>query len=396
MVVKIYAPAPSTSSAVQYNERKVAEGKASVIFSSNIDDPRNPMKTFEQYENGSIRTEKMSFHASINPSITDNMTDGQVQEFARKYMEKMGYGKQPYILYKHTDTGRVHYHLVSVRVDENGRKIPDFRERKHSQEIMKELAPEFGYTVGKKKEMDQIPDNPEEEPKETKDFNPYDGFNPEKGEYGEQLNAIIELAKTYYFTQPDHFDLIMESLGIRVLRTDFEGHENMEFQGLDPKTKEPCTPLLSLPDEHWDLPEWTAIHARQCKGQIKTREKERVSNLAKTALKKCNTELHTRRYLAKCGIYLKLSTNVDGRIFGVTFVDHHNKCVFKASDLPDITASMFEEARVSKWEIQKDWDEKEKMTAEDAADIALAALGAERSRRGEDEQIMKRGRRGPN
>lgn len=396
MVVKIYAPAPSTSSAVQYNERKVAEGKASVIFSSNIGDLRNPMKTFEQYENGSIRTEKMSFHASINPSITDNMTDEQVQEFARKYMEKMGYGNQPFILYKHTDTGRIHYHLVSVRVDENGRKIPDFRERKHSQEIMRGLAPEFGYTIGKKKEMDQIPDNPEGEPKETKDFNPYDGFDPEKGDYGEQLNAIIELAKTYYFTQPDYFDLIMESLGIRVLRTDFEGHENMEFQGLDPKTKEPCTPLLSLPDEHWDLLEWTAIHARQCKGQIKTREKERVSNLAKTALKKCNTELHTRRYLAKCGIYLKLSTNVDGRIFGVTFVDHHNKCVFKASDLPDITASMFEETRVNKWEVQKDWDEKEKVTAEDAAGIALAALGAERSRRGEDEQIMKRGRRGPN
>lgn len=396
MVVKIYAPAPSTSSAVQYNERKVAEGKASVIFSSNIDDPRNPMKIFEQYENGSLRTEKMSFHASINPSITDNMTDEQVREFARKYMEKMGYGNQPFILYKHTDTGRIHYHLVSVRVDENGRKIPDFRERKHSQEIMKELAPEFGYTVGKKKEMDQIPDNPEEEPKEAKDFNPYDGFDPEKGDYGEQLNAIIELAKTYYYTQPDHFDLVMESLGIRVLRSDFEGHENMEFQGLDPKTKEPCTPIMALPDEHWDLPEWTAIHARMSKGQIKTREKERVANLAKTALKKCNTELHTRRYLSKCGIYLKLSTNVDGRIFGVTFVDHHNKCVFKASDLPDITASMFEEARVNKWEVQKDWDEKEKVTAEDAADIALAALGAERSRRNEDEQIMKRGRRGPN
>ncbi len=396
MVVKIYAPAPSTSSAVQYNERKVAEGKASVIFSSNIDDPRNPMKTFEQYENGSIRTEKMSFHASINPSITDNMTDDQVQEFARRYMKKMGYGNQPFILYKHTDTGRIHYHLVSVRVDENGRKIPDFRERKHSQEIMKEFAPDFGYTVGKKKEMDQIPDNPEEEPKEERDFNPYDGFDPEKGDYGEQLNAIIELAKTYYFTQPDHFDLIMESFGIRVLRTDFEGHENMEFQGLNPKTKEPCTPIMALPDEHWNLPEWTAIHARMSKGQIKTREKERVANLAKKALKKCNTELHTRRYLAKCGIYLKLSTNVDGRIFGVTFVDHYNKCVFKASDLPDITASMFEDARVNKWEHQKDWDEKEKVTADDAAVIALAALGAERSRRNEDEQIMKRGRRGPN
>ena len=84
---------------------------------------------------------------------------------------------------------------------------------------------------------------------------------------------------------------------------------------------------------------------------------------------------------------------MDGRIFGVTFVDHHNKCVFKASDLPDITASMFEAARVNKWE--KDWDEKEKVTAEDAADLVLAALGAERSRRNEDEEIMRKGKRRP-
>ena len=70
MVIKIYAPAPSTSSAVQYNERKVAEEKASVISSYRIADVADPMKTFIVYENGSLKTEKMSFHASINPSIT--------------------------------------------------------------------------------------------------------------------------------------------------------------------------------------------------------------------------------------------------------------------------------------------------------------------------------------
>ena len=40
--------------------------------------------------------------------------------------------------------------------------------------------------------------------------------------------------------------------------------------------------------------------------------------------------------------------------------------------------------------------EKEKSAAEEAADLFVAALGAERSRRGEDEAIMKKGRRGPN
>ena len=148
MVVKIYAPAPSVSSGLKYNERKVAEGKASVISSQKIDNLRNPMANFQRYENGSLRTKNLSFHASVNPSITDKMTDEQVKEFVKEYMQKMGYGDQPYILYKHTDTGRDHYHIVSVRVDENGRKIPDFRERKRSLQVLKELGPKYGFEVG--------------------------------------------------------------------------------------------------------------------------------------------------------------------------------------------------------------------------------------------------------
>ena len=76
----------------------------------------------------------------------------------------------------------------------------------------------------------------------------YDGFLPEKGRIAEQIEAIIELGKTYYFTQADHFDLVMESFGVKVTRAVYEGQEQMVFQGLDPKTHEPCTPILPLPE----------------------------------------------------------------------------------------------------------------------------------------------------
>ncbi len=384
MVIKIYAPAPSTSSAVQYNERKVAEGKASVIFSSKIDDPRNPMKTFKRYENGSIRTEKMSFHASINPSVTDNMTDAQVREFAREYMEKMGYGNQPYILYKHTDTGRIHYHIVSVRVDENGRKIPDFRERKRSQQAMRELAAKYGYEIGKKKEAGK-----QEGAGET---NPYQGFDPSAGEYGRQIERIAELAMTYHFTNSRQFAVVMESLGVKVVPQE-DG--SVGFIGLDPRTHKECTSVIRDAGIRYPTMDEIEEHAKQCTGQIKTREKERVRNVARAAMKSCNTELHTLRYLAKSGIYVKFSKTAEGKIFGVTFVDHHNKCVFKASEV-GIKAKEFEELRTGTWaEHEKGGDTKERSAAEDAADLALAALGAERSRRNEDEEIMRRGRRGP-
>ena len=154
MVVKIYAAAPSCSSAVQYNERKVTEGHASVLFSSGMDDPSRPMDTFSVYERGSLRCQNMSFHASVKPGKDDGMTDEKVKNFVKDYMERMGYGKQPWILYKHTDLERIHYHIVSVRVDKDGKKISDSYERKKSQEALKELAEAYGYTVGKKKDMD--------------------------------------------------------------------------------------------------------------------------------------------------------------------------------------------------------------------------------------------------
>ena len=50
------------------------------------------MGTFLRYENGSKRCEKMSFHASVNPSVTDKISPERIPDFVREYMEKMGYG----------------------------------------------------------------------------------------------------------------------------------------------------------------------------------------------------------------------------------------------------------------------------------------------------------------
>lgn len=213
------------------------------------------------------------------------------------------------------------------------------------------------------------------------------------------MEAIIDLVMSYHFTQPEHFDLIMEDLGVRVVRGNFEEHEWIQLQGLDPKTKEPCTPLMSPLDEYYDLPDMVAIHANQCKGQIKTREKEKVSNIARAALKVSKSQKHFENYLKKSGIKVVISRNVNNHIFGAVFIDHKNKCVFKASELPKFSAKMIEDARQNKWygeDNEKERNDQSRTAAEEAADLLISALGAEKSRRHEDEEIMRRGRKGPN
>ncbi|WP_278752718.1 relaxase/mobilization nuclease domain-containing protein, partial [Alistipes putredinis] len=61
-----------------------------------------------------------------------------------EYMERMGYGDQPYIVFKHKDIEREHLHIVSLRVDENGHKLPHDFEARHSMEILRDLERKYG------------------------------------------------------------------------------------------------------------------------------------------------------------------------------------------------------------------------------------------------------------
>ena len=98
------------------------------------------LRTFDEYENNpavSAKTRNMAFHMSINPGAGERMDDETVMRLASEVMSGLGYGNQPFIVYRHKDTDREHFHLVSVRVDRDGRVISDSHERRKLLAIMK-------------------------------------------------------------------------------------------------------------------------------------------------------------------------------------------------------------------------------------------------------------------
>ena len=124
MVAKINRGA-SLYGAVIYNQRKVDEATARIIAGNRMitdltGNPHNVMQqtlwAFESYLAANRNTEKPVLHISLNPSVDDRLTDGQFAELAREYMQKMGYGDQPYIVYLHEDIDRRHVHIVSTCV----------------------------------------------------------------------------------------------------------------------------------------------------------------------------------------------------------------------------------------------------------------------------------------
>jgi hypothetical protein len=62
------------------------------------------------------------FHAVISCKEKDKSKE-ELTQLAEKWLDQMGYGKNPYLLIFHKDTKNNHIHMVSSRVDKQGRLI---------------------------------------------------------------------------------------------------------------------------------------------------------------------------------------------------------------------------------------------------------------------------------
>ena len=136
--------------ALAYNQNKVDSGEAKVLFSNRmlLSEDGNfsigeCMRSFEMQMPVQLSTKKPILHISINPHPEDVLTDQQLSDIAKEYMRKLGYGDQPYLVYKHTDIGRHHIHIVGLRVDENGKPLNDKFEHRRSKQITRELEQKY-------------------------------------------------------------------------------------------------------------------------------------------------------------------------------------------------------------------------------------------------------------
>ena len=97
------------------------------------------MQAFEPYIALNSHVRKPVIHISLNPSPKDILSEEQMTVLAQEFMEKFGYGNQPYIVWLHEDIDRKHMHIVSVRINEKGEKIDHNREAIRAQNICREM-----------------------------------------------------------------------------------------------------------------------------------------------------------------------------------------------------------------------------------------------------------------
>lgn len=391
MVVKIMKSCPSVKNAMGYNERKVARGDAELLATANVRAcDASIQDTFRFLENRNIKSKDVSFHMSINPSETDGMTPEKALEFIGELMDGLGYGNQPYAVFRHTDIDREHYHVVSVKVNEQGKKISDFQDKRKAMSLTRQLADKYGYTLG----------NGEGEKAREQGID-IRRFNPHLGNVVAQMETIFKECCTYHFTSFQQFQMLMESHGLNV--THRSGDEStILLQGLDKEGK-PCTALIDERDTALSMYELYERRALQCYGKtsVRRRELDKVDSLAAFCLPRSTSQRHFENMLRRHEIDLRIHRNSSGGILGATFVDHATKSAFKCSELPSFRVDLIRAADASmQWhncpQENNDTGQSQSYNGPGVVDV-LEGLGAGQSREMEmmedDNRNKKKGKK---
>lgn len=389
MVAKIMQPTASMESPLEYNEEKVQAGEAIILGEFNKPErDRSVLDALERLERHRFRSQSVSFHMSINPAESESLTDEQACNLASDMMAGLGYGSQPFIVYKHTDIDRIHYHIVSIRIKEDGRRISDRQEHRKCQRILKELSDKYGFAVG----------NGERERLGAEGIDPR-LFNPETGNVLAQMKAVYEECCRYHMTTFNQFKLIMQAHGIDIQERAGD-RVALVLRGLDSDGKA-CTAPIYEKDIGLALYDMYEQRALACltDGNIKGRERQKISNLASYCLPYSQSEHHFKNMLAKHDVDLHIHRTKDGKIFGATFIDHSTKCAFKCSELSGFSLENLQNAESSgQWFPDEDNSHKQNTEESQSRDNLigdmLASMGQKSSKSKEkDAKRKKKGKK---
>lgn len=318
---------------LSYNNTKIQQEKGEILLTNKMIETLNGqysvpqlMKSFEPYLIANQKTEKHTLHISLNPDPGDHVSDQKYKEMAEQYMREMGYGEQPYVVFKHTDIDRSHIHIVSVCIDENGKKISDQFEKIRSMKICRELEKAFGLQPATEKQSQQ----------NEKIFRAVDY---KKGNVKSQISSVTRHLPEYYqFQTLGEYNALLSLYNITTEQIEGELHGKLKrgllYFPLSDDGKKRGHPLkASLFGKTAGL-ESLQLHFEKCKLNLKNNPAQKnLKSLILKTFQSTNNESDFKRQLSQQHIDTVIRRNEKGRIYGVTFIDHHSKTVWNGSRL---------------------------------------------------------------
>ena len=330
MIAKI-SSTENLGGALGYNFKKVQHNEAAVLCVNELrkgfDGTFQMDKVLADMQKAipeQCRTKKTVFHCSLNPHPDEKLSDERLTQIAKEYMEALGYGNQPYIVFKHNDIAREHIHIVSLRVDSKGRKINDKYEGRRSKKITDALEKKYHLIPSSKVSEKPTAETPK--------------VNVVQRNIKEQVaNTVRSVLKHYSFCSLGELNAVLRkyNLAVEEVKTEYRGkqYDGLVYVPTDDKGNKVSTPIHAS-----DIGRgvgYTAVQNKMLKS--KQMVKPLIPTVRRKVLEVMRTSPHTeerlRQRLEKQGLQVVIRKNDNGRIYGITFIDDEKGIALNGSRL---------------------------------------------------------------
>ncbi|MCV9932865.1 relaxase/mobilization nuclease domain-containing protein [Flavobacterium sp. LS1R47] len=361
-----------------YNENKVKENVAECIGAGNypidVDKMRLTIKLnrfLKQLElNENVK--RNSVHISINFDPSENYSKEKLMAIADSYMEKIGFGEQPYLVYQHHDSGHAHIHLVSINVQRDGTRI-DMQNigQNRSEPARKEIEEFF--------ELVKAQGN-----KNSPDFE-LKPIISGKIQYGRTeskkaiTNVLNQVLLSYKYASLPELNAVLKQYNVLADPGNEDSRmfkaKGLMYRILDDNGKPIGVPIKA--SLFYNKPTLKFLEEKFTSNTTnQVSDIRRVKNAIDMAFFKAEISLcELVKILEKDGIDTVFRKNAEGLLYGLTYVDHTTKCVFNGSTLgKQYSAKAIQERCASSNQTEQN---KESLTSEKSHTVTFEAPNSE-------------------
>ena len=342
MVAKISVGC-SLYGAIAYNGEKINEAQGRLLTTNRIYndgsgtvDIHRAMEDFHTFLPPQMKVEKPVVHISLNPHPDDVLTDAELQDIAREYLEKLGFGNQPYLVFKHEDIDRHHLHIVTVRVDENGKCISDKNNYYRSKQITRELEKKYGLHDAERR---------------TRRLDtPLCKVDASAGDVKKQAGNIVKVLNGQYrFQTMGEYRALLSLYNMTVEET----HGNVrgrEYHGLVYSVTDDMGNKVGNPFKSSLFGKsvgYEAVQRKFARSKQEIKDRKPAGMTKRTVLSVLEGTYDKEKFVATLkgtGIDTVLRYTEEGRIYGATFIDHRTGCVLNGSRMgKELSANALQE-----------------------------------------------------
>ncbi len=337
-MVAIIKTGSSIHNIFNYNENKVKQQLAECIGERNYPLDVNQMSITMKLNrllkqvalNDNVKRNSVHISLNFDPSETASLSKEKLMNIANTYMEQIGFGQQPYLVYQHHDSGHPHIHIVSIKIREDGSRIDTQNIGRNQSEIArKAIEKSFGLVVaeghGKKQNQELQP------------------INFGKVQYGKIqtkkaiANVLGVVLNSYKYSSLPELNAVLQQYNVYADR----GNENsrifqqhgLVYRILDENGKPIGVPIKA--SDFYNKPTLKFLEEKFISNKASlSSNRNRIKNVIDLALLGNQISLpELVKALKKEGINTVFRKNTEGVVYGITYVDHTTKCVFNGSAL---------------------------------------------------------------